>query len=39
MYESWTFESNQEVYGICPHPGDFGTFQRYLNSAIQTEII
>jgi hypothetical protein len=26
MYGSWTFESNQKVYGICLHPGDFGTF-------------
>jgi hypothetical protein len=26
MYGSWTFERYQKVYGICLHPGDFGTF-------------
>jgi hypothetical protein len=26
MYGSWTFESCQKVYGVCLHPGDFGTF-------------
>jgi hypothetical protein len=26
MYGFWTFKSYQKVYGICLHPGDFGTF-------------